>query len=84
MDRGAWQAIVHGVAKELDRTEQLTSIPKEIRWPILFQFCNHVFKGMVVINGLIIKSQVWLKSGEGNGTRLQYSCLENPMDGGAW
>ena len=22
--------------------------------------------------------------GEGNGTPLQYSCLENPMDGGAW
>ena len=21
---------------------------------------------------------------EGNGTLLQYSCLENPMDGGAW
>ena len=21
---------------------------------------------------------------EGNGTSLQYSCLENPMDGGAW
>ena len=21
---------------------------------------------------------------EGNGTRLQYSCLENPMDRGAW
>ena len=20
----------------------------------------------------------------GNGTPLQYSCLENPMDGGAW
>ena len=28
----------------------------------------------------------WTKEpgGEGNGTRLQYSCLENPMDGGAW
>ena len=25
----------------------------------------------------------WL-SREGNGTPLQYSCLENPMDGGAW
>ena len=25
---------------------------------------------------------VW--SGEGNGTPLQYSCLDNPMDGGAW
>ena len=23
-------------------------------------------------------------SGEGNGSPLQYSCLENPMDGGAW
>ena len=22
--------------------------------------------------------------GEDNGTPLQYSCLENPMDGGAW
>ena len=32
--------------------------------------------------------QVWLTiigpTGEGNGTPLQYSCLENPMDGGAW
>ena len=25
-----------------------------------------------------------LNQGEGNGTQLQYSCLENPMDGGAW
>jgi len=38
------------------------------------------------INTLIPK-QMWLLlgvSGEGNGTPLQYSCLENPMDGGAW
>ena len=25
-----------------------------------------------------------LSFGEGNGTLLQYSCLENPMNGGAW
>ena len=25
-----------------------------------------------------------LNVGEGNGTPFQYSCLENPMDGGAW
>ena len=25
MDRGAWQATVHGVAKELDMTEQLNN-----------------------------------------------------------
>ena len=33
------------------------------------------------------KIQLWECSGligEGNGTPLQYSCLENPMDGGAW
>ena len=23
-------------------------------------------------------------NGEGNGTPLQYSCLGNPMEGGAW
>ena len=27
---------------------------------------------------------VYMYVGEGNGTSLQYSCLENPMDGGAW
>ena len=25
-----------------------------------------------------------MHAGEGNGTPLQYSCLENTMDGGAW
>ena len=27
--------------------------------------------------------QVFIYNGEGDGTPLQYSCLENPMDGGA-
>ena len=30
------------------------------------------------------KQDPLLCGGEGNGTPLQYSCLENPMDGGAW
>ena len=35
--------------------------------------------------------ETWVQSlgwedplGEGNGNPLQYSCLENPRDGGAW
>ena len=28
--------------------------------------------------------QLYQQLGEGNGNPLQYSCLENPMDGGAW
>ena len=31
-----------------------------------------------------IKSNKLLICGEGNGNLLQYSCLENPMDRGAW
>ena len=29
-------------------------------------------------------SKLWKIIGEDNGNPLQYSCLENPMDGGAW
>ena len=31
-----------------------------------------------------ITSPIGLVCGEGNGIPLQYSCLENPMGGGAW
>ena len=31
-----------------------------------------------------IMGSLLVPGGEGNGTPLQYSCLENPMDGGAW
>ena len=45
-------------------------------------------KTSIVFNNKLFKSQeFYLTStvfGEGNGTPLQYSCLENPMDGGAW
>ena len=27
---------------------------------------------------------LFLLDGEGNGTPLQYSCMENPISGGAW
>ena len=32
----------------------------------------------------LVKNQPAVQEGEGNGNPLQYSCLENPMDGGAW
>ena len=31
-----------------------------------------------------LMQQIALRDGEGNGTPLQYSCLENPMGRGAW
>ena len=39
--------------------------------------------GKVGVNAEI-KAGPWLREGEGDGTPLQSSCLENPMDGGAW
>ena len=33
---------------------------------------------------LVLWPRIWSIFGEANGTPLQYSCLENPMDGGAW
>ena len=40
-------------------------------WPITL-FCSLIFPPLTCLDG------------EGNGTLLQYSCLENPMDRGAW
>ena len=45
--------------------------------------CLGAFDAHIIHNFLkICKHQQY--QGEGNGTPLQYSCLENPTDGGAW
>ena len=36
------------------------------------------------VRNFYFKHHLSVRSGEGNGIPLQYSCLENPMDGGAW
>ena len=47
-----------------------------IRLPPAGPHCHLKFRNLHWTNIGII--------GEGNGTPLQYSCLESPMDGGAW
>ena len=42
--------------------------------------CKHVSE----YNSDVYLNQLDCETGEGNGNPLQYSCLENPMDGGAW
>ena len=66
--------------------EKLLIYAKELKYAIDQVLCWYMW---VEINGnwnlfriyLILSNGRW---GEGNGTPLQYSCLENPMDGGAW
>ena len=47
------------------------------------------FPGGSVVKNLPALQETWVQSlgrwpGKGNDNPLQYSCLENPMDRGAW
>ena len=62
--------------------------------------CSHEIKRRLLLGsfpgGSVVKASAWntgdlglipgsgRSPGEGNGNPLQYSCLENPMEGGAW
>ena len=44
----------------------------------------YVFVSFVAIYKILFYSTTVHQFEESNGTPLQYSCLENPMDGGPW
>ena len=56
-----------------------------MHWKIL-EFKTHLCQGFNygTEDYSIIPTLQISNLGEGNGNPLQYSCLENPMDGGAW
>ena len=49
-----------------------------------FIFTDSYLKYSKSYNYFYFKNILVYLSGEGNGNPLQYSCLENPRDGGAW
>ena len=52
---------------------------------VLYLFrCKLCYKEMIYHHQYDNYDYLSKPAGEGNGTPLQYSCLENPMDGGAW
>ena len=46
--------------------------------------CFKILGISLVFKLFLNKCKLMILSGEGNGTPLQYSCLENSMDRGAW
>ena len=80
MDGGAWQATVQGVARSRTRLSDFTSPHLTSDFPGgsdgKASAYNAGDQGSIPGSGR--------SPGEGNGNPLQYSGLENPMDGGAW
>ena len=70
--------MLHGMAK------------KKKKKFVPYAWFSHLFQGTLGSHGslqgnlflTLVKRSYFF--GKGNGTPLQYSCLENPIDGGAW
>ena len=45
---------------------------------------GHISRLKLIVDKFTFSLEALWISREGDGTPLQYSCLENPMDGGAW
>ena len=61
---------------------QIKCVRIELNWP-----CQRIAGGVGAGGETpthLVSETCKNKGGEGNGTPRQYSCLENPMDGGAW
>ena len=49
---------------------------------IIPEFAQFIYPAVASLVAQVVKNLPAVQEGEGNGTLLQYSCLENPMDGG--
>ena len=80
MDRGAWQTTVHVVPRV--RHYLATKPPPHLKWAFLVAQTAKTLPTNAGDPGSILGSE--RSPGEGTGIPLQYSCLENPMERGAW
>ena len=82
-DKEAWCVTVHGVGvAELDMTEQLNNNKKIVLGGL--SRCLSGKESACQTGDVGSISRSGRSHGEGNGSPLQYSCLRNPMDRGAW
>ena len=79
MEEGVWWATVHGGAKSRTRLSDFT-------YAVSWGFPGGSDSKESACNAEDLSSIPGLgrSPGVGNGNPLQYSCLENPMDRGAW
>ena len=65
----SWWAVSYDLSSPLPPAKKYAACGHE------FHFQSHLGENYLEVKGIFE---------EGNGTPLQYSCLENPMDGEAW
>ena len=82
MDREAWRAAVHDFTKSRTRLSDWSKLNWWINIHINFGSDGKPSVYNAGDPGLI--PGLGRSPGEGNGNLLQYYCLENPMDRGAW
>ena len=75
-----------GIALLWDWNENWSS---PVLWPLpsfpyLLAYWVQHFNSIIFVSFIVPLYTFSMFNGEGNGNPLQYSCLENPMDGGAW
>ena len=75
-----WGTIMHYYCILYCTTEYYSTMRKKEVLP--FATTNKMKKQSTELEKIF--AMIWPTSREGNGTPLQYSCLQNPMDGGAW
>ena len=66
------------------KTRLCLAVQRLYALPMKVHTCTHLNQLYSQVGCLSILYIVVCICGEGNGTPLQYSCLENPMDRGAW
>ena len=79
--------IIHHINKLKNKSHVIISIDAEkafdnIQHPLMIKTLQKAGIEGTYLN--IIKAIYDKPTGEGNGNPLQYSCLENPIDRGAW
>ena len=69
----------------MQSSPQGTSLPSGVLGPQILAALVALWDGYIAMILLLLFYPIFmLNLGEGNGNPLQYYCLENPMDRGAW